>query len=164
MTSISWADSYLGQLRALAGDRTLMFIGARAVVRDTAGRVLLIERSDNGYWAMPAGAMELGESIADCAIREVWEETGLRATAVTLFALHTGPDRTFTNMYGHTYQLFTLAFCVDEWDGELLTVTDETTNAAFYPPGEFPTPISPSVAETLDDLATFEASGEVVLK
>ena len=164
MTSISWAESYVGQLRALAGDRTLMFIGARAVVRDAAGRILLIERSDNGHWAMPAGAMELGESIADCAAREVWEETGLRAAAVTPFALHTGPDRTITNMYGHTYQLFTVAFRVDGWNGDLVTVTDETTNAGFFPPDGFPAPISPAVAETLDDLATFERTGRVVLK
>jgi ADP-ribose pyrophosphatase YjhB (NUDIX family) len=164
VTSISWAESYVGQLRALAGDRTLMFVGARAVVRDPAGRVLLIERSDNGHWAMPAGAMELGESIADCARREVSEETGLRATAVTPFAFYTGPDRTVTNMYGHTYQIFTIAFRVDGWDGELVTVTDETTDAVFYPPGDFPAPISPSVAETLDDLAAFERTGQLALK
>ena len=138
--SISWADSYVGQLRALAGDRTLMFVGARAVVRDNAGRVLLIQRSDNGQWALPAGAMELGESIADCAVREVREETGLRALRVSAFALYTGPDRTHTNMYGHTYQIFTVAFRVDEWDGELLRVTDETTDAGLLPPGRVPRP------------------------
>ncbi|MEV4760556.1 NUDIX domain-containing protein [Micromonospora sp. NPDC049559] len=164
MASISWAESYVGQLRALAGDRVLMFVGARAVVRDEAGRLLLIERSDNSYWALPAGAMELGESIADCAVREVWEETGLRAKAVTPFAMYTGPDRTITNMYGDTYQLFVVAFRVDEWDGTLLTTTDETTNAGFYPVGEFPAPMSGAVEETLADLAAFEATGRLVMK
>ncbi|GAB2929556.1 hypothetical protein GCM10027280_16340 [Micromonospora polyrhachis] len=162
--SVSWADSYVGQLRALAGDRTLMFVGARAVVRDDAGRVLLIQRSDNGHWAMPAGAMELGESIADCAAREVREETGLLTSAVTAFSLYTGPDRTNTNMYGHTYQVFTVAFRVDAWTGDLLTVTDETTDARFYPMDELPSPISPSVVETLADLAAFERTGRMVLK
>nr|MDT0660138.1 NUDIX domain-containing protein [Micromonospora sp. DSM 115978] len=162
--SIGWAESYLGQLRALAGDRTLLFVGSRAVVRDGAGRVLLIQRADNGYWAMPAGAMELGESISDCAAREVWEETGLRASVVTPFALYTGPDRTFTNMFGDTYQLFVVAFRVDVWQGELLTVTDETTDAVFYPAGQFPAPLSSTVAETLADLAFFEETGQMVLK
>lgn len=141
-----------------------MFVGARAVVRDAAGRVLLIQRSDNGYWALPAGAMELGESIAECAIREVWEETGLRASAVTPFAFYTGPDRTFTNMYGHTYQHFVVAFRVDAWEGEMLTVTEETTDAVFCDDGRFPQPISSTVVETLADLELFERTGQLVLK
>ncbi|MFB9237063.1 NUDIX domain-containing protein [Plantactinospora siamensis] len=164
MAYLTWAESYVGQLRALAGDRTLLFVGARAVVRDDAGRVLLIERSDNGHWAMPAGAMELGESISDCAIREVREETGLRATAVTPFAMYTGPDRTHTNMYGHTYQVFTVAFRVDAWGGDLAVPTEETTDARFCRPADFPEPLSPSVTETLADLAAFEQTGRLVTK
>ena len=62
----SWEESYLGQIRTLAGaERTLIVIGARNIVRDDQGRVLLIKRSDNGYWAFPAGTMELGESISE---------------------------------------------------------------------------------------------------
>lgn len=162
--SISWEESYVGRLRALAGDRVLLFVGARGVVRDEQGRLLLIQRSDNGHWALPAGAMELGESISDCVIREVREETGLRAEAVTPFAMYTGPQHTNTNMYGHTYQLFSVAFRVDNWSGTLATVTDETTDARFCAPEEFPAPLSPSVIETLADLAAFEKSGNVVLK
>ena len=164
MTGISWADSYLGQLRALAGERPLLFVGARAVVRDEQGRVLLIKRSDNGRWAMPAGAMELGESIADCGIRELYEETGLRAAGVTPFALYTGPAYTFTNMYAATYQLFMVAFRVDGWAGELLRVTEESTDARFFAPDELPGFRSPVLTETLADLAAFERTGQLVLK
>lgn len=164
MSGISWAESYLGQLRALAGDRVLMFVGARAVIRDAAGRVLLIQRADNAHWALPAGAMELGESIAECAVREVWEETGLRASALTPFAFYTGAHYTFTNTYGHTYQHFIVAFRVDAWQGEVLTSTDETTDAAFYPDGQLPQPLTSTVAETLADLALFERTGHLVMK
>ena len=100
--------------------------------------MLLIRRSDNGRWAVPAGAMELGESIADCAVRELYEETGLRAAAVTPYALYTGPAYTYTNMYGHTYQLFITSFRVDGWAGELVRETDETTDARFFTPDELP--------------------------
>ncbi|SDZ38832.1 ADP-ribose pyrophosphatase YjhB, NUDIX family [Micromonospora pattaloongensis] len=164
MATIGWAESYLGQLRALAGDRILMFTGSRGVLRDGDGRVLLIERSDNGYWAMPAGAMELGESITECVTREVWEETGLRVRTVTPFALYTGGDYTFTNMYGDTYQLFVTAFRIDAWDGELARQTTETTDARFFPPDALPSPLSPTVAETLADLDAFERTGRLILK
>ncbi|WP_173083829.1 NUDIX domain-containing protein [Phytohabitans rumicis] len=141
-----------------------MFVGARGLVLDDSGRVLLIKRADNGVWAMPAGAMELGESIADCAVREVHEETGLQAAAVTPFAFYTGPGYTFTNMYADTYQLFVVAFRIDRWAGELARVTDETTDAGFFAHDEMPTPLSRTVVETLADLASFERTGQMVLK
>jgi hypothetical protein len=44
---------------------------ASAVVADQAGGILLIERTDNGLWTIPGGGMEVGETIAHTAIREV---------------------------------------------------------------------------------------------
>jgi 8-oxo-dGTP pyrophosphatase MutT (NUDIX family) len=164
VANIAWAESYLGQLRALAGDRVLMFVGARTLVRDDSGRVLLIRRSDNGHWAMPAGAMELGESIAQCAARELIEESGLVARELVPIAMHTGVDYTFTNMFGDTYQLFITVFLVTSWTGDLVRVTDETTDAGFFDPAELPEPMFGSVAESLADLAEFERTGRLVLK
>jgi ADP-ribose pyrophosphatase YjhB (NUDIX family) len=160
----SWSESYFGQLRALAGDRTLLLTATRILVHDDAGRLLLIRRADNGVWSVPAGAMELGESIAECAVRELWEETGLHATAVTPFAMHTGPDYLHRNMFGDTYQHFVVLFRADEWRGELLRKTDETTDAGFFADAERPEPLSRTVAEALADLAIFEATGRLVLK
>ena len=57
---------------------------ARVVLVDETGRVLLIEmhdpaRPDLGwYWFTPGGGREPGEGEAECAVREVQEETGLR--------------------------------------------------------------------------------------
>jgi ADP-ribose pyrophosphatase YjhB (NUDIX family) len=165
MVSIGWQESYLGRLRGLAGDEmVLLFVGARAVVRDEAGRVLLIRRSDNGQWALPAGALEVGESVVEGAIREVREETGLTATQLTPFALYTGPAHTVTNQWGHTYQLHTTAFRVDAWEGEPVRVTDETTDAGFHPVDALPSPLAVSVPEALADLAAYESTGVFVLK
>ena len=161
---MSWSESYFGQLRALAGDRTLLLTATRVVLRDGTGRLLLIRRADNGFWSVPAGAMELGESIADCAVRELYEETGLRATAVTPYALHTGPGYTHRNMFGDTYQHFVVLFRVDEWHGELVRQTEETTDAGFFAAAERPRPLSLTVAETLADLAAYEATGRLVVK
>jgi len=164
VANIGWEDSYLGQLRAIAGDRVLIFVGTRAVLRDDSGRVLLIRRSDNGQWALPAGALELGESVTDGAIREVLEETGLVAEELAPFALYSGPAYTKMNQWGHTYQLHSTAFRVLRWSGELVRVTDETTDADFFALDALPAPLAASVPETLADLASFEATGAFVAK
>src|SRR5215470_16452722 len=163
--SIGWDDSYHGQLRALVGDdRPLLFVGARCVAVDETERVLLIQRSDNGQWACPAGAMELGESIAECAARELLEETGLVATVLEPFAFYTGPRFTGTNMYGHTYQLFTTAFWVRSWTGVLAEATDETTGSGFFAQDHLPEPLTRSVPETLTDLAEFRRTGRFLAR
>lgn len=54
-----------------------LVVAVVAVVRDAEGRLLMIERSDNGVWALPGGAQDIGESTAQAAVREVEEETGL---------------------------------------------------------------------------------------
>ena len=160
---IPWAESYLGRVRASAGDAaTLLFVGARGLVFDDAGRLLLIQRSDNHRWALPAGAMELGESITDCAIREVWEETGLKATSLTPFSLYTTPDHTYTNEWGHTYQHIVTTFKIDAWEGELQRVTDETVDARWYERSELPP--SPVLDEVLRDLAQFERTGTMIVR
>lgn len=160
---LTWDESYLGRLRAVAGDQVLLFVGSRCVVRDDAGRVLLIQRSDNHHWAFPAGAMEIGESIAECAAREVLEETGLQVNALTAFALYTGPAHTVTNVFGDTYQLHVTAFRADAWSGDLLRTTDETLDAAFVDLDDLPGPLMRSVPQTIADLARFEAIGDFEL-
>jgi len=141
---------------------TLLFVGARGLILDDRNRLLLIQRSDNHRWAIPAGAMELGESMEECAIRETWEETGLTATSLTPFAFYS--RYTFTNGFGHTYQQILMSFRIHTWEGELLRQTEESVDAGFFPLDALPGPTSPIIEETLADLASFEATGRMVRK
>jgi ADP-ribose pyrophosphatase YjhB (NUDIX family) len=53
-------------------------VGCDVFIPDAArSRVLLIRRADNGFWALPGGFHDLGETPATCAARECFEETGL---------------------------------------------------------------------------------------
>ncbi|HEX6870186.1 MAG TPA: NUDIX domain-containing protein [Micromonosporaceae bacterium] len=160
---MSWAESYHGKLRALAGDdEVLIMIAARCLLRDDQGRILLIRRSDNGMWAVPAGGVELGDSVRQCAIREAYEETGLTPTVLAPIAIVSGADTTETNQWGHTYQFHTTVFLATAWTGELVTQTDETTDAAWFHPDQLPTPRMATVDRTLRLLERYHRTGEFV--
>ncbi len=58
------------------------------VVTDDAGDVLLIRRSDNGNWAVPGGAIDLGESMTQAADRETLEETGIACQITGLVGIY----------------------------------------------------------------------------
>ena len=64
---------------------------ANVVVVDDRGRILLIRRSDNDNWALPGGAMDLGESLPAAAVRETLEETGVRVQITGLVGIYTDP-------------------------------------------------------------------------
>ena len=159
--SAAYEQSYLGQLRKLVGKRKLLVITARAIIRDQAGRLLLVRRRDNGAWVMPAGTMELDESILDCVTREVREETGLTVVSAVPMAIYSEPRFSFVTAYGDPYQLLSIVFVVDQWEGELLAETDETTDARFFHLDELPD-VPARYLETLEDLRRYD--GRVIVK
>ncbi len=62
-------------------------VSVLVVIHTVDGQVLLMERADApGYWQSVTGSQDPGETLAETAIREVREETGLDATAFGLTA------------------------------------------------------------------------------
>lgn len=58
--------------------------GAEAAILDQDNRILLMQRTDTGQWAMPGGACEVGETAASTAAREAYEEIGVDLTVESL--------------------------------------------------------------------------------
>ena len=71
-------------LRAPIFDRPAPIPVGDAAVIDDDGRILLVQRADNQKWAMPGGAMDVGETPAEGVVREAFEETGVRCEVVAL--------------------------------------------------------------------------------
>ena len=61
------------------------------VVTNDAGEVLLIRRSDNDNWAVPGGAVDLGESVAQAAVRETQEESGIDCQITGVVGIYSDP-------------------------------------------------------------------------
>ena len=61
------------------------------VVTNDQGEILLIRRTDNENWAVPGGAIDLGESLTQAAVRETKEETGIDCEITGLVGIYTDP-------------------------------------------------------------------------
>ena len=70
---------------------TTMVPSANTVVVNDAGEILLVRRSDNGNWALPGGAVELGETLAQAAVRETREESGVDCEITGVSGIYTDP-------------------------------------------------------------------------
>jgi 8-oxo-dGTP pyrophosphatase MutT (NUDIX family) len=108
---------------------------ASAVVIDDAGRILLHRRRDNGFWALPGGKMELGESVAECAMREVKEETGLDISITRIVGIYSDPKHVFSYDDGEVRQEFSICLAGRVIGGEL-GVSEESHEVAFVSPEE----------------------------
>ncbi|MFC9794772.1 NUDIX domain-containing protein [Streptomyces sp. NPDC127584] len=80
---------FIRALRETVGHQLLFLPGVSAVVFDDRGRVLLGRRADNGRWSIVGGIVEPGEQPADCAVREVFEETAVHCEAERIVLVET---------------------------------------------------------------------------
>jgi ADP-ribose pyrophosphatase YjhB (NUDIX family) len=72
-----------------------LVVGSSAVTTDDEGRILLQKRSDSGNWALPGGTMDIGETFAQSAIREVNEETGFDVRIDRIIGIYSDPGHIF---------------------------------------------------------------------
>ena len=68
-------------------------VSVAGVVIDADGRVLVIQRRDNGHWEPPGGILELGETLEQGVQREVMEETGVQVTVNGLTGVYKNMNR-----------------------------------------------------------------------
>lgn len=127
--------------------------GAQVYVRDDDGRVLLQRRADSGNWSAPGGVMEIGESIATAAVREVKEETGLDVEITGLLGVYTDPGHVIAYADGEVRQEFVVAFVGRVVGGELRG-SNESTEVRWIDPAELDAlPVHDTVRLRLDHLA-----------
>ena len=96
-----------------------------ATIRD--GQILLTQRSDFPVWCLPGGAVDDGESLAQAAIREAREETGVDVELTRLVGVYSRPNW----RYGGDHSVL---FAARPVGGELQIVTNETVDAGYFCP------------------------------
>ena len=157
---MAFADSYLGQLRALIGGRLVLMPGARIVIERADDRILLQKRTDFGLWGLPGGNAEEGEGLEAVVTREVVEETGLIVSDVEPFGFGCDPHyETFQFPNGDRAQFFALMFYTRSFEGEPAVADDESSAVGWFAPDSLPEML-PNMARSIDAYLRFKATGK----
>lgn len=97
-------------------------------------KILLIKRKNEpfkGKWALPGGFIEYGERVEHAVLREVFEETGVKATIKELVGIYSDPNR---DPRGHT---ITVVYLLNIKEGGL-KAGDDAADAKFFNINELP--------------------------
>ena len=131
-------SDYIKRLREKIGHDPLLNPGVAALIHDAEGRILLMRRSDDGSWSLPAGAVDPGERPAEALVREVYEETGLKVTPEGLVGVFSGPG--FLHVYpnGDRLEVFNIVSLCRAVGGVLEARDGEAAELCYKSPMELP--------------------------
>ena len=107
------------------------FVGCDLFVTDARSRVLLVRRRDNGFWALPGGCQDLGETPAECARRECREETGFEVVVSRLLGVFSSRRYEYVNYPWKDNEFAHLLFA-GEIIGGHATASAETVAVEFF--------------------------------
>ena len=114
-------------------EQPLVGVGA-VIVED--GRVALIKRGHApllGEWSIPGGALEVGETLREAAVREALEETGLAVATLDLLGVF---DRVIRDDGGKVLYPYVLIDFLCRRTGGELTAAGDAAEARWFTPEE----------------------------
>ena len=110
--------------------------GAAIIIRNHKAEILLQERTDRNQWGLPGGCQELGECLEDTAIREAYEETGIKLNREDLLLIDTLSGNSRKNSYPNgdiVYNNTSLYLAdIEEYDIINLKGDSETKRLQFF--------------------------------
>ena len=110
-------------------------VAVTAFIQDETGRLLLIRRTDNDLYAIPGGALELGETLTQTVQREVMEETGIAVEVTGMIGVYSDPDHVIEFTDGEVRQEFSICFRADPAGGHLRT-SNESKEVLWAAPSD----------------------------
>jgi 8-oxo-dGTP pyrophosphatase MutT (NUDIX family) len=127
-------------------------VGVGVVIRGPGETILLEKRRDCGWWGLPGGRVEPGESLVDAAVREVLEETGLAVEVTHLIGVYSAPRGRIVTYpdNGDVVQLIDVVVEARVVSGHL-TCSQESEDLQFFAPGQLPDEIVPPARQPIQD-------------
>lgn len=145
-------SDYVKDLRKKTGHMTLLIAHSAVVILNDKNEVLLEERSDDGYFDFPGGALDLKESLEDAAKRELFEETGISALELELLKVYSGDITHYTYFNGDEIYGVDAVYVCKKYEGELKPQLDEVKHLFYCPLSNMPSKMSIRNKQIIKDL------------
>lgn len=124
-------SDYIKWIRSKVGHDNIILNFSGACITNEKGEILLQKRSaTENIWGLPGGAVEIGESIEETAIREIKEETGLDIKVEYLIGVYSKYFATYPN--GDKAQSICYLFKATVLNGYLIKDNKETFDLRFF--------------------------------
>lgn len=138
-------------------------LGTCTIIMDDSGRILMERRSDCGWWGLPGGQLDAGETLAEGAAREALEETGLQIEITGFLGVFSDPRRR-TVRYpdnGDMRHLVDATVLARPRSGKL-SPSHESRELGWFAPENLPLNTVPPAVEMLR--AAWDHDGRAVLR
>lgn len=117
-------------------------------------QILLTKRKDFGVWCLPGGHVDIGESVAQAAIRETAEETGINVKLSRLVGIYSIPEaKSWVNLI--------ILFAGELIGGEFKAQEDEVLEIRYFYPDEIPQQLLWGHRQRIKDALTGYGGGRV---
>jgi ADP-ribose pyrophosphatase YjhB (NUDIX family) len=131
---------HIARLRAVVGHELLLLPSVALLPVDEAGRLLLVQETGHeDGWHVMGGAVDMGESPAEAAVREAREEMGVGVRLVRLLDVVGGPDFEVHYPNGDRVAYVSAVYEVEIIDGTPAPADGELSQVAWFTPAELPT-------------------------
>ncbi len=145
-------SDYLKDVREKTGHMPLLIPHSVVVVFNEKNEVLLEERSDDGYFDFPGGALDLKETMEEAAKRELLEETGIIADELELFKVYSGEITHYVYFNGDEIYGVDAVYLCYKYHGELKPQQGEVKNLVFVSLDKMPEKMSVRNKQIVKDL------------
>ena len=139
---------YIMNLREKVGHDPLIGVGATTLVFNNKNELLLNLRSDTNNWGIPGGSKELNETLEECAVRELKEETNIDVNDLELITVLSGKEYYFKYPNKDELDCVIALYKVLNYEGELNVNDGESKKLEFF---------------SLDNLPELESRAKVII-